>query len=214
MTDRVKVASVSVVGSIVAAVITTFGTIFAGHTELKDQQSRVKSLQVDTAKLESNVANAQSYVPIGSVVASLLTKEQFAEAAGDPPAFDVKKSKWKLADGSSVAGSRYSQIFQIAAFPDLRGLFLRAKNESRSDGKGNPDGEKGLGEFEMDQLQDHEHEFNRGSAGDDSGYVMTGSKSTPASQANTNFIVANGAVHHGAETRPRNATVNYYVRVN
>lgn len=87
-------------------------------------------------------------LPVGSIVHSMLTEAQFqAETRED----------WILADGGSVTGSRYNSITGNSTVPDLRGIYLRGKNNSRSDGNEDPAGDLTLGTFEADQNQVHSH---------------------------------------------------------
>ncbi|MFZ9260931.1 MAG: phage tail protein, partial [Limnohabitans sp.] len=61
---------------------------------------------------------------VGSIVQSLLSEAQFMAAAGHDAV------NWVLADGRSVAGSRYAQITGSATVPDLRGAFFRAAGQN------------------------------------------------------------------------------------
>jgi hypothetical protein len=147
--------------------------------------------------------------PVG---ASLLDPVQFAKEAGDPPTFALGDSKWTLADGKMVSGTTYAALTANAPIPDLRGLFLRGKNNKRSDGRENPDGDLALGQFQNDQFQDHVHQFNRGGdGGSETTYALTGTRNTGDPRGETNYITSG---QHGTETRPRSATVNYYIRIN
>jgi microcystin-dependent protein len=61
---------------------------------------------------------------VGAIQQSVLTETQFAVAAGHDAA------NWVLADGRSVAGSKYAQITGNANVPDLRGAFIRAAGQN------------------------------------------------------------------------------------
>jgi hypothetical protein len=206
VTKDVKVAVVGIVGSIMVALITTLGTIYANQSGIGQAKAQIDSLngQARTLRL--------STLPIGSIVPSLLTPVQFAKEAGDPPTFDLIKSKWTLADDKGkVPGTRYAELTENSAIPDVRGTFLRGKNNGRRDGRENPEN-KELGEFQDDQFQDHVHEYNRGGGGVGANLFAapaTNNDNTPRAPTVT---ITEGK--HGTETRPRNVTVNYYIRIN
>jgi hypothetical protein len=75
--------------------------------------------------------------PVGAILHSNLTEAQFQAEQG---------AGWVLADGRSVTGSRYETVTGNANIPDLRGRFLRGKNNGRNDGLENPGGELNLGQ--------------------------------------------------------------------
>src|SRR3954471_15924106 len=58
----------------------------------------------------------------------------------------VSKTLWKRVDshGSTINGSDLEKTFGWNAVPDARGLFLRVKNNGRSDGQENPSGDLNL----------------------------------------------------------------------
>jgi hypothetical protein len=203
----IRNALLGVVGAVLAALITTLGTIYASRSGIDKAKQTVDALQQQANTLRL------STLPVGSIVPSLLTPSQFAQEAGDPPTFDLSKSKWTLADDKGrVPGTQYARITQNAPIPDLRGLFLRGKNNSRGGEHGNPQGELDLGQFQDDQFEDHVHEFNRSYAqGGTEPYAYAASKNDGTPRAPTNYIVSG---KHGNETRPRNVTVNYYIRIN
>lgn len=203
---NIKIAVVGVAGSVLVALVTTLGTIYSSRPDIRQAKQQVDSLQ-----LQANTLRL-STLPVGTIISSVLDQTEFAKQAGDPATFDLITSKWTLADGKLVSGSHYAEVRANAPVPDLRGVFLRGKNNGRPDGRGNPQ-ELGLGEYQDDQFQDHVHQYNRG------GNVQNGTElyAFPANanggieRAPTNFIIQG---KHGDETRPRNVTVNYYVRIN
>ena len=65
-------------------------------------------------------ALAASMHPVGATIQSALTVAQF----NAQPGFDV--TKWVLADGRLVTGSRYEDITLLANVPDTRGRYLRS----------------------------------------------------------------------------------------
>jgi hypothetical protein len=125
---------------------------------------------------------------------------------------------WILADGRNVAGSAWATMSGTSTVPDARGMFLRGKNNGRGDGNQNPASDRALGEFEGDQMQGHVHGTN---IHDDS--VGGGGRSFGQMQFdNPNQIFTGGPVNDGtngnprvgSETRVKNITVNYFIKVN
>jgi len=146
---------------------------------------------------------------IGAVQPAMITEAQFQDQFG---------TGWILADGRSVTGSKYTSITGNTSVPDLRGQVLRGKNNSRSDGNQDPAGERPLGSFQNDQFQGHRHtqathantspytELGTGSMGFD--YAP----STPVSDPISDTV--NGTPRTGIETRVKNVTINYFIRIN
>lgn len=138
---------------------------------------------------------------LADVVTSMLTEAQFQTLRG---------SKWVLADGRSVTGSDYHSLTGKTSIPDMRGQFLRGKNNGRNDGNENPDGDLNLGEFQTDEVGPHVHEYldyylrkspdaNYGNVNDE-GQLRADTRDTEAND--------------GLETRPKNITVNYFIKIN
>lgn len=67
--------------------------------------------------------------------------------------------RWVLADGRSLAGqgTAYEKLLQQASIPDLRGVFVRGKNNGRNDGYQNLDGDLALGQLSKDKFKAHSH---------------------------------------------------------
>ncbi|CAG8456515.1 44426_t:CDS:2 [Gigaspora margarita] len=83
---------------------------------------------------------------LGEIRYSILNQEQFQELYG---------KEWILMDGSSIFGSDLEKKFGWTSVSDLRGLFLRCKNNGRNDGLENPSGELALGQYHKDNLKSH-----------------------------------------------------------
>lgn len=146
---------------------------------------------------------------VGDVVQSMLTEAQFqAERDGT----------WVLADGRSVTGTKYETITGNSNIPDLRGRFLRGKNNDRSASSGNASGEVNLGTEQSDRLGSHSHRVwgktSTGASYNDplnfpaSG--ITGEQTVGNEGWFTQYIENTGA----AETNPRNVTVNFFIKIN
>lgn len=154
---------------------------------------------------------------IGENKPSMLTLAQFQALYGPG---------WILADGSSCAGSKYAAITGFTTVPDHRGVGLRGKNNGRSDGNQNPDGELALGSFQSDAFGSHNHgggshvhdvrvvNYNTNPDGEigpkgDSPYAPD-HPGTVTSAPNSTVIQMQG----GNETRMKNNTVNIFIRIN
>jgi len=149
-------------------------------------------------------------------VASILNFEAFSretrnnKANPDGDFWTAKYSKWCPADGRQVASSRYELITSSNTIPDLRGLFLRGINSGRTDGWRDPDGERQPGIPQMDTFKQHTHGFTYREPGDH------GSSGQPGNGQGLVTVGGStgGADGGGTETRPKNAAVYYYIRIN
>jgi hypothetical protein len=153
--------------------------------------------------------------PVGAVIAAMLTETQFQQQCGP---------EWVLADGRSATGTRYNSITGSSTIPDLRGVFLRGKNNSRSDGNQDPAGEQTLGTYESDQNKAHTHftvydgientSFGTGTpiakqrtgSTADANYNLGGQTNT----ANIGLTTSDG----GNDSRPRSVVINWFIKIN
>jgi hypothetical protein len=155
--------------------------------------------------------------PVGTVVYSML----------DQPTFQSQVNSgetWLLADGRSIAGLnlKFETLTHASNIPNLLGVFIRGKNNGRSDGFQNPDGELALGQVTADRFASHDHgggnhshntSTQNGAAPDFGGIIVripsfgTFDSATSSSGA---IINAQG----GAETSPKSVTLNPFIRVN
>ena len=139
---------------------------------------------------------------IGDVKQSFLTEAEFQAAHDD---------KWGLCDGQDVTGSDYETITGNSTVPDVRGQFLRGKNNGRSDGNENPDGELNPGDWQNEDFKDHNHQ-QRGNTASGGGLVGF-SLNFNVTSATTGTSV-NTSNSGGGETRPKNVTVNMFIKIN
>ena len=153
---------------------------------------RIDTLVKANERLEAMLDTLESRadLPIGTVIAALKQ-------------IDTSNGFWVLADGRT-ATTEYFQATGKADVPDLRGLFLRGLNAGREDGREDPEGAgRTAGDYQADTLKSHTHldQLGTGNGGLYSGgsYGESMTKSTSATG--------------GAETRPRNAAVYWYVKV-
>lgn len=139
---------------------------------------------------------------IGDIKTSLLEDGVFQS---------THNSTWILADGRDITGSDYSLLTGVTTAPDLRGRFLRGKNNSAAGGAflddHNPNGDVALGTYESDQNKAHTHSY-------------TFSPKTAHADLNfyggtrdTDTTVQTGS-EGGNEARPRAVTVNFFIKIN
>lgn len=83
-------------------------------------------------------------LPVGTIIYSILSAAAMLSEHGN---------MWVLADGQSVAGSRYAQVVG-SNVPDLRGAFLRGKGATY-----NPDGDLPVGTYTASRLGSHNHQM-------------------------------------------------------
>lgn len=121
----------------------------------------------------------------------------------------INGDTWILADGRDVTGSDYHALTGKAFVPDYRGMFLRGKNNGREfdDNIGNPDGDLALGAYQGDGVIQHDH---------GKGLSITTASNGYYTESNSGPVFGYGSTnpYGGNETRPRNMTVNYFIKIN
>jgi hypothetical protein len=207
--STVRTTLITVIGSVVVALITTMGTIWSHGSEIQANAQKIDALKSQADAL------TKRELPVGTVVASLLTPVEFAKEVGDPASFDVKTSKWTLANGKSVSGTRWAELRADAPVPNLCGMFLRGKNHGKDPNLAEID----LGQPQADSVGQHKHiqrvfdpsapdlkERVGGGILWNGGYRFTDKVD----------IYVQGIATDDArpETRPKNVTVNYFIRIN
>jgi hypothetical protein len=182
-------------------------------------------------KYESQIREL-SALPVGTIVASMLEFEKFQNVAGNA---------WKPADGRKVsAKSGYAKLTGNTVLPDLRGMFLRGLNQfdphtgPRRDKYRDPDGSRRkAGSLQKDatSLPTNKKKPFKGiaeEAGEHSHVYFkalrvggsSGSKDMASSEASTTGLAGNHThtvlITSGgdSETRPVNAAVFYYIKIN
>lgn len=185
---------------------------------MSDQTPTSSPIQTEATRFGSAVSQAlfakfggdinlllETVLPVGSLVYSMLTEAQFQSQAG---------AGWVLADGRNVAGSRYQSVTGSDTLPDPRGIFLRGKNNGRVDGRENPAGELDLGTFQGHAVEAHAHATGVTALQDtdpaNTGTIVKDEGSEYAITTETET----GEYGTSTETRPRNVTVNIFIRIN
>jgi len=158
-------------------------------------------------------------LPIGTVVCSFLNFKQYSEITKSDEKSPGKTwtplSKWAPCDGRPIVHSQYSDFTGEPNVPDLRGVFLRGLNsfdpfmtkQPQNPNQLNPDNTP-LGVYQEDAFKSHRHDIMN---------VPTGTSVGFGSNFNG---VPNGLRTYNTEpsgekeTRPKNVSVYYYIRIN
>jgi hypothetical protein len=201
--ETVRTTLITVIGTIVVALVTTLGTLYSN---IVGSQDKIGKIQADVGAFK---------LPVGSVVGSLLTPAEFAQQVGDPGNFDVTKSRWTLADGKSVSGTGWAKLRENAPVPNLCGVFLRGKNNASRSATEVP--ELNLGQYDADLVGPHEHDImvqrNGGPTG--GGILWFGSNhGAVVLDPLVEGVHYDGNARTPYETRPKNVTVNFFVKIN
>ena len=187
-------------------------------TEAGTVVRRLPAVGVGPKPLAESERRLRTIPPVGTVIASLLGWEQFQNSQVDVG------HHWVPADGRTIpANSKYAEITGTDVVPDLRGLFLRGLNTfqlglTRTDGKEDPEGSaRRAGILQGHSVGSHKHYvegiwskaplLNPGS-----GQVIINPLWPPTDYPKK--ATARAFEDPGKETRPKNAAVYYYVRVN
>lgn len=176
-------------------------------TDMGDYDLRIPPLYAKNPEFEKRM---------GEIVASVLTEEKFIEINGND---------WMLANGAEAPStSEYRKYIDKelphmnGKLPNLCGVFLRGFNNGQSI---NPDNNK-LGSLQPDAFQGHFHEST--------GKIITRDKGNKNVGADKDFLKTlqpdqtivgtaisdnlNGNPRIAIETRPKNVTVNYFIKIN
>ncbi|MEL6699634.1 MAG: hypothetical protein AAFP89_25575 [Bacteroidota bacterium] len=163
----------------------------------------------------------KSTLPVGTILSSILSFADFKEAMYGKN-YKEEAVEWLPADGSvSPPNSPYfdlvfgdpsyaSYIKNEGKIPDLRGVFLRGKNSNRSTNDGNPEGNKPLGTYQRDELKSHDHPYKDFHANDPAGIHNGPIRPNPGHNKDLDRVTSRRG---GAETRPRNVTINFYIKI-
>jgi len=175
-----------------------------------------QNIKTTPITLEANPPVDQKAIPVGAIVASVLDYQQFLKANGldQLDNSNMKIAPWVPCDGRILSVSRYAE-YSGGKVPDLRGVFLRGINDygvafatvtTVPDQQKNPEN-KLAGEFQLDMFKAHDHG------------ITTYYDKIPRTGGTTSDIWRNDrptrtSMEGGAETRPKNVTVYYYIKIN
>lgn len=169
-------------------------------------------------------------VPVGTTRPSTLSETQFQAING---------SAWVLCDGRNIVGSLLWELTGLTVIPDVRGCSIRGKNNGRSDGLQNPNGELALGIFDGHARKSHGHSIDSSSGAhphrtllyaDDVANSGTGAElmdnDAGGSTSNDYWYTDTGSSSYdgrhshtvnndgGNEDRASNVTTNFFMKVN
>lgn len=192
-------------------------------TTQKIQEQAVQYRSPVSEALLANMGGAINFcltklLPVGTILPSTLTDAEFSAENGT--------ADWRLCDGRDCSGTIYAGIKSVTRVPDFRGAFLRGRNNGRNDGRQNPDGEIALAiggsdlanaqatGYQADEFKSHTHTYSdqyypETGAGGSSRGLDTGERY----DGNT-FRTPTSDPSGGNETRSKNYTVNYFIKVN
>ena len=137
---------------------------------------------------------------VGDIKDSRLTEEQFVLENG---------IGWLLYDGSDITGRRLATLISSNVLEDARGIARRGKNNGRSDGNENPDGDLALGTYTADKLGSHDHNSSLNTpTNQPSAAIGNGVRATTPGLGSFNTGLTGDN-----ETSPKNLTVNVFIKV-
>lgn len=212
---RVQLALINGGVAIIMAIITTL-------TSIRANEERVGVTRDEFAKMEGRAAHLSA--PIGTIL-----------SYGGPVRGDegrlvevVQGSGWYLCNGAAVSRTNFSALFQAVDtlwgkgdnnqtfnLPDLRGVFLRGVNHDRKGDFADPDAKdrkaidgrtagNEAGTYQGDEFRSHNHTI---------GMAQTASPHDNAVMgAHGNRPTVDTQAKGGAETRPKNAYVNFMIK--
>ncbi len=202
-------------GLSVAGIAAVVGLLSAILTLYAQGSSIIKEIVIERIK--------KDFAPVGTVVSSLLEPNDFARAIGEEEGAVITSRTWVLADGRDVTGTIYAVTTHRVKVPDLGGLFLRGIDPNgplRNPGSiedwstGNPKNPfKGTSDS-----KGQSYTFNQFVYGVDNYDVPGGPVRRPypapmsIDTTHTHLITVDGG--GDAETRPKNAAVFYYIKIN
>lgn len=182
-----------------------------------DYRSAVSESMLSKIGGSINWLNANAADQIGDLRSSFLTETQFQTQRG---------TGWVLCDGRDVTGSDYETLTGSSNIPDVRGRFMRMKDNGRSL---DPQGDAALGAGRSDTYKSHVHQEQAhdgvdtpgavnpiqytndlGTTDDFEGLVSTPSQKTGAASLFPLNTVASGS----SETAPLHIVCNYFIRIN
>lgn len=159
---------------------------------------------------------------LGTVIASVLDYDHLSKLTNDPKVINPQVSSWVPADGRSIAGSQLATITGNSNAPDLRGRFVRGLNEIYSVGEpalnkstADPDGDnRKPGDYQDDNFEAHSHSVTDHSA--PFAFPTSGMGIQSDSGQQIQFGKPNISINAtgGSETRPRNISLYFYIKIN
>jgi hypothetical protein len=167
---------------------------------------------------------------LGTVISSVLSYDALCKAMNnESAAIDNLRSSYVPCDGRSIVGSTLEKLTNqsghthITNSPDLRGKFIRGLNVIYNVDQplpfdplqaGDPDGaNRQAGSYEADAYKQHQHNYIHFN----NGYIHDMSNDTDqrsCSYGNMVGDITGTAGDSVYETRPRNISVYFYIKIN
>lgn len=142
---------------------------------------------------------------LGDVKYSMLDEVAFIAENGDC---------WVMMDGRNVASSNLAQYLPSNTIPDPRGYFLRSY-DTRTTGRVDKDRTPtdAVGQPQNDAFEEHQHELTNF---DPNGSFLAteGGSTRRIIQHQANYSGRLTGTAGGSETRPKNISMNIYIRIN
>lgn len=175
----------------------------------------LSALIVQFGSVTSSLANDGH---VGEIRYSMLSEDQFRRLYG---------TEWEILRGQAVPQDSELRDYWVSEnLPDARGVFLRSANHGRPRHEGNPEGTLPIGTYRGDSFKSHSHDDKGHGHGHDFHIPTTHGigGSAPGRGAGHGWHTEGlrGSIHTGhaqieptgdAETRPRNITVNTFVKM-
>jgi len=176
----------------------------------KETRSRASVSEATLTKIGGSINALVKTGPeaIGTIETSILTVVQFQSIRG---------TSWVRMEGQSIAGSDLASLTGMTTLPDMvsSGRFLRQSASNEAD----------LATTQEDENKSHRHlestttrNFISGSHYDRLGGNVAGEfRNMPDSTdgtSTTTIYSGNTVYDGGAETRPKNIRVNYFIKIN
>lgn len=164
---------------------------------------------------------------LGTIISSVLNYDQLCQQMGESPAISTAKSTYAPCDGRSIVGSQLEIKTQhaIKNTPDLRGKFIRGLNVIYSVGQplpfdsanfGDPQDNRIVMDYQPDQFKQHSHMYiGRFQEAEGGGGFRGHGFSSNSNPHDQNFDSSSASTGGGDfETRPRNISVYFYIKIN
>jgi hypothetical protein len=166
-------------------------------------------------------------LPVGTIISSYLDWTAFQaltknnERNPNGNFWTSKYSRWAPADGRKVPNSHFASITSAEKIPNLQGVFIRGLN-SFDPQSGNtvpaeqadPANSRSAGSFQSDEFKSHNHSATvNGSnyAYKTGGMGIQSNKGQEVQWGNPSVSIGNNG---GDETRPKNISLFYYIKIN
>jgi len=184
---------------------------------IASETPKLARIVLDTSTFKVYIGNGfvwksiASETALGDIRSSILTETQFQIENG---------SEWIIADGRDITGSDLAILLTETFAPDLRGVFLRGKDNGRGI---NPDGDLPLGQFTSDKYELHNHLYNDSTVDISAtvGGAQQNARCNRTSNSGEPFIYTTDvdttrtSIGAGStETAPKSVTVNYFIKIN